>query len=117
MDWHKRIDEAADFVRSRYTGQPVCGLILGTGLGGLAEQISEATAIPYAEIPHFPQSTVESHAGQLVCGVLAGTPIVAMEGRFSLLRGVFVAAGDVSRSRDEGAGDRDSVGHECGGGA
>ena len=83
----QRIDEAADFVRSRYTGQPVCGLILGTGLGGLAEQISEATAIPYAEIPHFPQSTVESHAGQLVCGVLAGTPIVAMEGRFHYYEG------------------------------
>lgn len=83
----KQIDEAAAFIRSRWSGAPKSGLILGTGLGGLAEQVSAKTVIPYAEIPHFPTSTVQSHAGQLVCGVLRGVPIVAMEGRFHFYEG------------------------------
>ncbi len=62
-------------------------MILGTGLGGLASQIDVATKIPYAEIPHFPASTVESHAGQLVCGELNGVTLVAMEGRFHYYEG------------------------------
>lgn len=61
--------------------------MLGTGLGGLAEQIATEATIPYAEIPHFPTSTVESHAGQLVCGRLEGVPLVAMEGRFHYYEG------------------------------
>ncbi len=83
----KQIDEAAALVRSRWPGAPRAGLILGTGLGGLAEQITHKTVIPYAEIPHFPTSTVQSHAGQLVCGELCGVPIVAMEGRFHFYEG------------------------------
>lgn len=62
-------------------------MILGTGLGGLAEQITSKTVIPYAEIPHFPASTSPSHTGQLVCGELRGVPIVAMEGRFHFYEG------------------------------
>lgn len=83
----KQIDEAAAFIRSRWTGSPKSGLILGTGLGGLAEEITSKTIIPYAEIPHFPTSTVQSHAGQLVCGELRGVPVVAMEGRFHFYEG------------------------------
>jgi purine-nucleoside phosphorylase len=83
----QQIDEAASFVRQRWTRTPRSGLILGTGLGGLAEQIVKKTVIPYAEIPHFPTSTVQSHAGQLVCGELRGVPIVAMEGRFHFYEG------------------------------
>jgi len=83
----KQIDEAAAFIRSRWTGSPKSGLILGTGLGGLAEEITSKTIIPYAEIPHFPISTVQSHAGQLVCGDLRGVPVVAMEGRFHFYEG------------------------------
>jgi len=82
-----KIQEAAQFIRSRWATKPRVGLILGTGLGGLASQISEAVKIPYGEIPHMPESTVESHAGQLVCGTLAGQPIVAMEGRFHFYEG------------------------------
>jgi purine-nucleoside phosphorylase len=63
------------------------GIILGTGLGGLASQIDNRVAIPYAEIPHFPESTVESHTGQLVCGTIRGVPVVAMEGRFHYYEG------------------------------
>ena len=83
----KQIDEAVAVIRSRWPGTPKAGLILGTGLGGLAEQVNHKIVIPYSEIPHFPTSTVQSHAGQLVCGELCGIPIVAMEGRFHFYEG------------------------------
>jgi len=82
-----KIDEAAAAVREKWSGTPRVGLILGTGLGGLAEQIEQEAVIRYEEIPHFPKSTVESHAGQLVCGKLSDVPIVAMEGRFHFYEG------------------------------
>jgi purine-nucleoside phosphorylase len=63
------------------------GVILGTGLGGLAERIQVETAIPYEEIPHFPLSTVESHSGRLLLGTLGGKPVVAMQGRFHRYEG------------------------------
>ncbi|MCH2201361.1 MAG: purine-nucleoside phosphorylase [Fuerstiella sp.] len=80
--------EAAAAIRSHWPGAtPDCGLILGTGLGSLAEQIDVAVRIPYSDIPHFPQSTAPSHAGQLVCGHLHGVPLVAMEGRLHYYEG------------------------------
>jgi purine-nucleoside phosphorylase len=66
-------------------------LILGTGLGGLSAQIATGVAVPYEDIPHFPSATVESHAGRLTCGSLAGVPIVAMEGRFHYYEGYSMA--------------------------
>lgn len=78
----KNIAEARDFLRGKGAGEPTIGLILGTGLGGLADEIQADVQIPYAEIPHFPASTVESHAGQLTFGTLKGHSVVAMEGRF-----------------------------------
>ena len=80
-------EEATAFIRRIWKGTPKVGLILGTGLGGLAEQIDQQANIPYADIPHFPVSTVQSHAGRLVCGTLRGIPIVAMEGRFHYYEG------------------------------
>ena len=68
LELAKHIEEALSVVHSRWSETPKVGLILGTGLGGLAEQITSKTVIRYAEIPHFPRSTVQSHAGQLVCG-------------------------------------------------
>ncbi|MCY2963047.1 MAG: purine-nucleoside phosphorylase [Planctomycetota bacterium] len=82
-----KIDEACRAIRARYHVAPRVGIILGTGLGGLASQIDGPTVIPYGEIPHFPESTVESHAGQLVCGRLKGLSVVAMEGRFHFYEG------------------------------
>ncbi|MDG2391099.1 MAG: purine-nucleoside phosphorylase [Planctomycetaceae bacterium] len=82
-----QIQEAANHIRKQISGIPTAGMILGTGLGGLATQIQNAIQIPYGEIPHFPESTVESHAGQLVFGELNGTPILAMEGRFHYYEG------------------------------
>lgn len=82
-----QIQDAAQFIRARWPTAPRVGLILGTGLGGLAEEIDAQAKIPYDAIPHFPKSTVESHAGQLVCGRLEGLDVVAMEGRFHIYEG------------------------------
>jgi purine-nucleoside phosphorylase len=87
LDLAVKIDVAATAIRKRRPAPPRVGIILGTGLGSLASQIESPTAIPYAEIPHFPVSTVESHAGQLVCGRLRGVEVVAMEGRFHYYEG------------------------------
>ncbi len=83
----ERVGQAAGFIRASWTGRPRVGLILGTGLGGLVEQIDQQAAIPYAEIPHFPVCTASSHVGRLVCGLLRGVPVVAMEGRFHYYEG------------------------------
>lgn len=82
-----QIAEAAQSIRSRWQGQPTLGLVLGTGLGALAQDIQSPTRIPYADLPHFPQSTVLGHAGELVCGSLAGKSVVAMSGRFHAYEG------------------------------
>ncbi len=76
-----QIQEAVAAIRQRWSRTPHAGVILGTGLGALAREIENPTEISYADIPHFPRSTAISHAGQLVCGTLAGVPVVAMEGR------------------------------------
>jgi purine-nucleoside phosphorylase len=78
---------AADFIRSHIHHAPKVGLILGSGLSPLAEDIVSADILPYAEIPHFPVSTVVGHAGRLVIGELAGVPICAMQGRFHFYEG------------------------------
>ncbi|HEX5726058.1 MAG TPA: purine-nucleoside phosphorylase [Longimicrobiaceae bacterium] len=82
-----QIREAADAVRARTRVQPAVAVILGTGLGGLAERIEVEAAIPYEEIPHFPLSTVETHTGRLLLGRLGGKPVVAMQGRFHRYEG------------------------------
>ncbi|GAB4145304.1 MAG: purine-nucleoside phosphorylase [Planctomycetaceae bacterium] len=82
-----RIAEATGTLREREPLIPQLGMILGTGLGGLADQIESSSVIPYSEIPHFPRSTVESHSGQLVFGTLCGIPVVVMEGRFHFYEG------------------------------
>jgi purine-nucleoside phosphorylase len=85
-EW-EHVQEAAQYVRSQWTGVPRVGLVLGTGLGALAREIDAQCTIPYPHLPHFPRSTVESHKGQLVCGNLAGHTVMAMEGRFHLYEG------------------------------
>ena len=66
---------------------PVCGIVLGSGLGGLATQIAHATRIPFADIPGFPPATVAGHAGEVLVGTLAGRPLVCMAGRFHMYEG------------------------------
>ena len=82
-----RIAEAVQAIRGRTAAAPGIGIILGTGLGALAERIEVETSIPYGEIPHFPLSTVESHSGRLLFGTLGGRPVVAMQGRFHRYEG------------------------------
>jgi len=81
------IQDAAQAIRQKSKVKPLVGIILGTGLGALAREIEKAETIPYGQIPHFPLSTVESHAGELVFGFLGKTPVVAMKGRFHRYEG------------------------------
>lgn len=85
------IQRAADAVRARAPLTPVVGIILGTGLGGLAEEVAVEATVPYETIPGFPLSTVESHAGRLLLGRLGGKPVVAMQGRFHRYEGYSLA--------------------------
>ncbi|WP_019639024.1 purine-nucleoside phosphorylase [Paenibacillus fonticola] len=81
------IQEAADFISSKTSVSPKVGLILGSGLGVLADHIENAVSIAYQEIPYFPLSTVEGHAGELLIGSVHGTSVVLMKGRFHMYEG------------------------------
>lgn len=85
--YRQQVAEAADVVRSQVAPDVRIGIILGTGLGGLAGEISVDQRIPYDQIPHFPLSTVESHQGMLLSGHLSGKPVIALQGRFHLYEG------------------------------
>jgi len=81
------VHEAAEVVRARFSTTPAAGIILGTGLGGLAREIDVTATVEYGDIPGFPLSTVESHSGRLLCGTLGGKTVVAMQGRFHRYEG------------------------------
>lgn len=81
------IKASAEYIKGRTAFEPEVGIILGTGLGGLVEHIEIVEAIPYAEIPNFPVSTVEGHSGRLIFGLLGGKEVVAMQGRFHYYEG------------------------------
>lgn len=87
LELYGQIEEAVGEVKQRWTKQPHAGIILGTGLGSLVEQIDVEASIEYHDIPHFPQSTATGHRGRLVCGILNGLPVMAMEGRFHMYEG------------------------------
>ncbi|MGG1515212.1 purine-nucleoside phosphorylase [Paenibacillus oryzisoli] len=83
-----QIQEAAQFIQSKLGGvQPAIGLVLGSGLGDMAEQVESPIAIDYNEVPHFPVSTVEGHAGRFVAGTLEGKSVIVMQGRFHFYEG------------------------------
>jgi purine-nucleoside phosphorylase len=86
-----RVQDAVKLVRQRTSVRPEVAVVLGTGLGGLAAEIKVDAAIPYEEIPGFPLSTVESHAGRLLLGHLGRRPVVAMQGRFHRYEGYDLA--------------------------
>jgi len=77
----EQIAQAVEVVYTQWGERPLAGIVLGTGLGGLAGEIQQEAVLDYASIPHFPQATSLTHAGRLICGVLEGVPVVAMEGR------------------------------------
>lgn len=87
MDYMKKIKESVNFIVSKTDYSPKIGLVLGSGLGSLANKIKNPVIIKYEDIPSFPRSTVEGHAGQLVIGELAGKTVVAMQGRFHYYEG------------------------------
>ncbi|MBO8163092.1 MAG: purine-nucleoside phosphorylase [Brevibacillus sp.] len=81
------IEQAKSFIEAKTGIKPEIGLVLGSGLGVLAEEVEQAVAIPYEQIPHFTKSTVEGHKGQLVIGTLRGKAVVVMQGRFHYYEG------------------------------
>jgi purine-nucleoside phosphorylase len=87
LDLYDKIETAAAKIRKSFPSPIRAGIILGTGLGGLAEQIDVKASFDYEEIPNFPESTALSHRGRLVCGILEDLPVVAMEGRFHQYEG------------------------------
>lgn len=82
-----QIREAAEYIRKQTAIVPEIGLILGSGLGVLGDLVEDAAAIPYGDIPYFPVSTVEGHAGELLVGKLAGRTVAMMRGRFHMYEG------------------------------
>lgn len=84
---YHEFEQAADYIQGKTRHQPKISLILGSGLGPLAEEIEEADTIAYREIPHFPYSSVPGHAGRLVIGTLAGKTVMAMQGRVHFYEG------------------------------
>ena len=92
MTLYDQVMEATAFVQSRSSLKPDAGLILGSGLGDLAAEVRDATAIPYEEIPHFLRSTVVGHAGRLLIGMLEHVPVVVMQGRLHFYEGYTMQA-------------------------
>jgi purine-nucleoside phosphorylase len=87
LELHDQIRDVVEVIRAQWSGTPRAGIILGTGLGGLVEEIQEEASFEYESLPHFARSTATSHRGRLVCGTLQGVPVVAMEGRFHMYEG------------------------------
>ena len=85
------IDQAADFLRARLTAIPRIGLILGTGLGSLADEVTDPIVLPYSDIPSWPLSTVQGHKGRLVIGKLAGQQVMVLQGRVHYYEGYSMA--------------------------
>lgn len=83
----EKIQEASNFILKQIEAKPSIGVILGSGLGELAEEIEQPVVIDYSDIPHFPESTVEGHAGKFVVGTLHGKSVIAMQGRFHYYEG------------------------------
>ena len=88
MTYFDQANEAAEFLRTKLTAiEPRVAIVLGSGLGAVAEAVESPIFVPYGEIPHFPQSTVEGHSGRIVAGMLGGVPVVVMQGRVHFYEG------------------------------
>ncbi len=86
-NFYETVQSSADYILSHCPLRPTCGVVLGSGLGGLVDSMEDKTVLPYADIPHFPRSTVVGHAGNLVIGRLAGQTVAALQGRFHYYEG------------------------------
>ena len=85
--FYEKVQQSAAYILERCAQRPTCGIVLGSGLGSLVDKMTDKTVIPYADIPHFPRSTVAGHAGNLVVGTLAGQTVAALQGRFHYYEG------------------------------
>ncbi len=90
-DLYAQAQLAAAYIQSKTPTAPTVGIILGSGLGAFAEQVESPTIIPYAELPHFPKSTVEGHFGNLILGTISGVPVAVMQGRVHAYEGYSMA--------------------------
>ena len=87
LEIYEKMGEATAAIQAAWSATPHAGVILGTGLGSLTDQIEIQASLDYEDIPHFPKSTATSHRGRMVCGLLEGKPVMAMEGRFHMYEG------------------------------
>ena len=88
MTYFDQVAEAAAFLKARLASfSPRIGIVLGSGLGAVADTVADTVIVPYAEIPHFPRSTVEGHTGRIVAGLLGGVPVVVLQGRVHVYEG------------------------------
>src|SRR6202034_3773363 len=88
MTYYDQVAEAISYLKERLgTLRARVGIVLGSGLGAAAEAVENPTIVPYSEIPHFPQSTVEGHSGRMVAGLLGGAPVIVMQGRVHFYEG------------------------------
>src|SRR5258708_10084864 len=86
-DQFTQVEEAAKFIASKSPIKPLVAIVLGSGLGGFADEMTDAVRIGYSQIPHFARSTAAGHAGQLVLGNIGAWPVAIMQGRFHLYEG------------------------------
>ncbi len=84
---YEKIQDAVEYLRLQGVSEPETGIVLGTGLGKLGDEIEVEVTVPYSDIPHFPEATVEFHAGELIYGKLEGRKVIAMKGRFHYYEG------------------------------
>src|ERR1035441_3955247 len=88
MTYYEQVTEAAEFLRGRLGSlSPRAGIVLGSGLGAVADAVANPIIVPYGEIPHFPQSTVEGHSGRIMAGELGGAQVIVMQGRVHYYEG------------------------------
>jgi purine-nucleoside phosphorylase len=88
MSYFDQVSEAASYLKSKLGSlRPRIGIVLGSGMGAVADVVAESIAVPYAQIPHFPQSTVEGHSGRIVAGLLGEIPVIVMQGRVHYYEG------------------------------
>jgi purine-nucleoside phosphorylase len=88
MTYYDQVSQAAAYLKSRLPPlAPAVGIVLGSGLGAVADTIAQPTLLPYGDIPHFPQSTVVGHSGRIVAGLFGGTPVIIMQGRVHYYEG------------------------------
>lgn len=85
--YQDKVMEAASFIRDQFPQKPIAGLLTGTGLGDSGQSLRSDVVLPYKDIPHFPVSTVQSHRGRLLAGMMADQPVIVLQGRFHLYEG------------------------------